>query len=248
MSKNVQIGIDNIYVVHGITGYEQREESLSRLLKEKNQLDYRLITESEDAEQNTRWIERYFTQNITGILTKGPLFCTLVHILCYEQMVKNNDKFAVIFENDVCFLSDFPTQMKKVVDEASELEEGFIISLENSTLKFPPLRKTLRGGILYPATSGRCAGAYMIDQKAARKILEDLERNKCNLVVDWWHNDLIKRDVVKMYWAHPPLIEQGSSNGVFASSMSLNNNGLLQRLKWTAQKFYKMYILRLLRF
>jgi glycosyl transferase family 25 len=97
---------------------------------------------------------------------------------------------------------------------------------------------------LYEAAAGRCAGAYLIDLQAAKNMLEDLKVNKCNRVIDWWHNDLIERKVIKMYWAHPPLTEQGSFNGVLPSSVSARANGSIRRFKWLAQKFYKMYLLR----
>jgi diketogulonate reductase-like aldo/keto reductase len=50
--------------------------------------------------------------------------------------------------------------------------------------------------------------------------LEDLKTNKCGYVIDWWHNDLIKRNVIKMYWAYPALTEQGSHNGLLNSTIS----------------------------
>lgn len=247
MSKNREIGIDNIYIVHGITGYEQREQMLNTLLKEKNGLDFEFVTESEESEQNDKWFSQYFSNTIKEVLSKGALYCTLIHILIYERILRNNDKYAIVFENDVCFISDFPARISKIVKEANQLEEGFIISLENSTLKFPPLSQVKKGKYLYPAVAGRCAGAYMIDRQAVKNILEDLKNNKCSEVIDWWHNDLIKRNVIKMYWAHPPLTEQGSSNGVFNSSLSLNKNGFIRRARWEIQKFYKMYILRLIK-
>lgn len=83
-----------------------------------------------------------------------------------------------------------------------------------------------------------------MDLQAAKNILEDLKTNKCNDVIDWWHNDLIKRNIVKMYWAEPPLTEQGSHNGLLYGTISTKNKNTGRRIAWLAQKYYKTYIRR----
>lgn len=244
MSINKEIEVDGVYVVHGIKGYDEREKMLLHLLKDQYNVDFEFVTESADPYINDSWIKQYFTQDIREILSSGALFCTLVHILCYERIINKNHKNAIIFENDVCFLGDFVSKIKPIVKEAEQLEEGYIISLENSTLRFPSWRKTRRGKLLYEATSGRCAGAYLLDQKGAQNMLDDLKINKCKQVIDWWHNDLIERKVVKMFWAHPPITEQGSFNGKLPSTISARPRGNIRTIRWEIQKFYKTYLLR----
>lgn len=237
--------IGNIYIVHGIKGYETREPIMEELLKKQHGLDYELVTESWDQEQNDAWLQKYFEPEIKKHLQKGSTYCTLVHFLIYEKVVQNNDKFALIFENDICFIgSNFLENIAKVAREAEQLPEGFIISLENSTLLFPPWRDVKKGKYLYEATKGRCAGAYLIDRAAARIMLDELKTEKCRVVIDWWHNIMVQKGALKMYWAHPPLTEQGSFNGTLSSSISIRNNGTVRRFRWLAQKFVKMYITR----
>ena len=74
--------LNNIYVVHGITGYEAREEVLRNLFDD-HQLGYEFVTESAIDAENERLIEKYFVPEIKTILKKGPLMCTLVHLLIY---------------------------------------------------------------------------------------------------------------------------------------------------------------------
>lgn len=237
--------IDGIYVVHGIRGYDAREKYLVDLLHKQYELEFEFVTESAKTEENDIWIERYFRGDIRNILAKGAMFCTLVHILIYEKILSNRNKFAIVFENDVCFIgSKFIENIRLIAQEAEQLEEGFIISLENSTLLFPSWRKIKKGKYLYEASHGRCAGAYLLDHKAAEIMLNDLKTRKCFEVIDWWHNDMIKRGLIKMYWAHPPLTEQGSFNGKHSSSISIRSNGYIRQLKWLCQKFVKMYITR----
>jgi len=245
--ENTIAEMDKIYIVHGITGYEDREKRIIDLLGNQYNLNYELVTESFKPEENETLIKKYFTPEIKKVLSKGALYCTLVHFLIYERFIKSNKKYAIIFENDVCFLGSFKDKIPLIIQEADQLNEGFIISLENSTLRFPSWRKTKRGQYLYEANQGRCAGGYMIDKKAAQLMLDDLQHNPCNAVIDWWHNQLLERKMVKMYWAHPPLIEQGSFNGSLPSSISKRNNGGIRQLKWKLQKLYKMYVIRFLK-
>ena len=242
------IGVNSAYIVHGITGYESRERLLNEVFKSQQILPFEFVTEYEDELRNEALIKKYFSEDIRTILGKGALYCTLVHILIYEKILENNDAFTLVFENDVCFIdANFLEKLKPIVAEAKGLKEGFIISLENTTLEFPSWRVVKKNKLLYKAKSGRCAGAYLIDKKAAQIMIDDAVTRKCSKVIDWWHNDLIDRGVITMYWAHPPLTEQGSFNGKMTSSISIRNNGTIRRWRWLAQKYYKMYILRIFR-
>lgn len=235
--------IEGVYVVHAPVGYEEHGRRVSTLLA-KNQIDFEFVNEGDLTDINGS-IEKYFCDDIRDQLSKGAMLCTLSHILCYQKMVDNNNKYALILEDDPHFLKNFKWRLDKVMDEVSSLNSGFIISLENSTLQFPPYRETNRGKFLYPAQAGRCAGAYIIDMQGAKDILHSLKKDKCDQVIDWWHNKLIRNKVIRMYWAHPPLVEQCSLNGMMNATISSRTSGYKRRIAWIAQKIYKTYILRL---
>ena len=91
------------------------------------------------------------------------------------------------------------------------------------------------------------AGAYLVDFEAAKRITNDLENHKCERVIDWWHIDMLKRDVFRMYWAHPPLVEQGSHNGMLSSTISTKPKSAKTRIRWKMKKIYRMYIKRFAR-
>lgn len=238
-----KFGIEGIYIVHVKKGYEVHEARINQLFKELG-LQHEFITDGDPAAFDSSILATYFTHTIRTKLRDGVLSCTLNHILSYEQIVKNNNRYALVFENDPFFIGDFIEKIKKVAIEADTLPKGFIISVENTTLEFPPTKSLQKGKVLYEADHGRCAGAYLMDLQAAKNILEDLKTNKCNDVIDWWHNDLIKRNIVKMYWAEPPLTEQGSHNGLLYGTISTKNKNTGRRIAWLAQKYYKTYIRR----
>jgi len=236
-------GIEGIYIVHAKKGYEIHEQRINEIFSKLN-LEYEFVTEGDISNFNKQILQKYFCNEIENKLSQGVLSCTLNHILSYEKIVRNNNKYALVFENDPFFLGDFLKNIKRVANEANSLEPGFIISLENTTLKFPDFRKVKKGKYLYEASFGRAAGAYLIDLKAAKDILENLKTEKCCQVIDWWHNTLIDHKIIKMYWAHPAFVEQGSHNGKLSSTISSKNKSRGRRWRWKAQKFYKMYIYR----
>lgn len=238
-----QFGIEGIYVVHAKKGYEFHEERINKLFKENN-LSFEFVTDGDPTYFTEDLLNKYFTKDIRSHLSDGRLSCTLNHILSYERIVKNNNKFALVFEDDPCFLGNFPGKIIKIAKEADTLERGFLVSLENTNLKFPPYKNIRKGQMLYPSAFGRCAGAYLIDLQGAKDILEDLEIHKCDQIIDLYHNVLIERKVVKMYWADPPIIEQGSHNGLLSSTISSRRKSFRRRISWLAQKYVKSYIIR----
>ena len=239
--NNKEIGICHIYVIHALKGYEQHEQRLRNIFEREYSFDFDFVTDGDPSLWTEELINRYFSPDIRNVLSKGSLSCTLNHILSYERMVQNGNQLALIFENDPFFINRFEERIAAFVKETEQLEAGFIVSIENSTLKFPSRKIIKSDKFLYPAQYGRCAGAYLIDRTAVINIMEDLKTNKCATVIDWWHNDLINRKVVKMYWAHPPIVEQGSHNGKINSPLSSKPKSWFKRISWILQKYYKTY-------
>jgi glycosyl transferase family 25 len=235
--------IGSIYIVHALKGYEVHEQRLIDIFKDLN-IPIEFVTDGDPSLMTEQTKAKYFCPEINSTLSKGVLSCTLNHIYCYEKMIQKGDKYAVVFENDPFFLRDFNTGINAICKEADHLNPGFLVSLENSTLRFPASKKIKKNKLLYPADYGRCAGAYLIDSQGAKNILALLKNDKCCHVIDLWHNSLIKKNVVDMYWAHPPLTEQGSHNGLMNSPLSTNSKNIQRRIKWLAQKFYKTNIYR----
>lgn len=232
-----------VFVIHALKGYEYHEKRIVELFSNNN-INYEFVTEGDPSLFSQDILDKYFVGNIKEILSKGILSCTLNHIYAYERIVERNLSYALVFENDLCFLGDFVVQLRKYASEIENLEKGFIVSLENSALKFPSYWQTKKDKVLYRAKAGRMAGAYIIDLEGAKNILDDLVKNKCENVIDWWHNSLINRGVIRMYWAHPPITEQGSHNGRMSSALSNKGNSMKRRIAWTVQKAYKYYIRR----
>lgn len=234
----------NIFVIHALKGYEFHAVRIKKLFSQYN-VDFEFITDGDPASTNQDIINSFFVSNIDTVLSAGVLSCTLNHIYAYKKIIEQGLDYAIIFENDPFFLGDFSKNIALIEQELQHIPSGYIISLENSTLRFPSFFQTHTNQILYKAKSGRMAGAYLIDYVGAKNILNYLDTYKCNNVIDLWHNTLINHNIITMYWAHPPFIEQGSHNGLMHSTISSKPKSIFRRISWLAQKFYKYYFRRL---
>jgi glycosyl transferase family 25 len=235
---------DNIYIIHALKGYEFHEKRIRQLFPELG-LKFEFITEGDQAHFSQPLLEKYFTPGFINRTPGGALSCTLNHILACERAVLMKHRYTIILENDPFFIGNFQKKLNRLVTEIGHLDKGFIISLENTTLRFPSFWQIKKQKYLYRAKVSRMAGAYIIDHTGASAILKDLEQNKCDTIVDWWHIDLINRGIIKMFWAHPPLVEQGSHNGKLCSTISSKPKSFRRRISWLCQKFYKSVFKRL---
>jgi glycosyl transferase, family 25 len=233
-----------VFVVHALKGYEYHEKRLIDLF-DKHGISHEFITDGDPIHFTDEILEKYFVPDIKSILSAGVLSCTLNHIYCLEKIVERNLDYALIFENDPFFLGNFVEQLSKMANEIENLSHGFMISLENSTLRLPSYWDIEKNKHLYQASTCRMSGSYLIDRTGAVAILQELKYNKCPTVIDGWHDLLIRQNIIKMFWAHPPLVEEGSHNGHLNATISTKPRSLFRRITWSAQKLYKLYIRRL---
>lgn len=234
-----------IYVIHSPKN-EYRKKRIDTLLNKYN-LKFEYVSEGSPDLWSETTLTDYFQDSAIQNIGKNALSCALNHIFCYERIIKENVKYAIIFEDDIFILKNFEKILSNVIKELPMLDPSFIISLENSTLKFPSIKEIKKGQILYKKNYGRCAAAYIVDINAAKNILNNL---KVSTAIDHWHNELIEKNILQMYWLHTPIIEQGSFNGYLSSSTSTNNRtlGLQRIISWKLQKFYKYYVYRFFKY
>lgn len=78
---------------------------------------------------------------------------------------------------------------------------------------------------LYPTNWGgdgctRCIDSYLVSKKCAIKICDYIDniKYKINTTTDWWLNKVARDIDLKVYWAEPTIITQGSFNKMFKAS------------------------------
>jgi len=67
----------------------------------------------------------------------------------------------------------------------------------------------------------RCSDSYIISKKCAIKFAERLSNLKTKIEecgIDWWLNNNARYCQLKVYWAEPTIVTQGSEAGLFSST------------------------------
>lgn len=233
-----------VYVVHALKGYEMHEARLHEVLG-KLGIAFELVTEGDVSLFTDELLHAHFTPELIATNKLGVISCTLNHMMAYRRLLASENQYALVLENDPCILRNFEQRLSRTMQEVRLLEPGFIVSLENTSLTAPSVWQTRRNRVIYRAICGRMAGAYLIDRKGAANALADLQQHKCNYAVDWWHYMMCIDNVLRMYWAHPPLFEQGSHNGLLQGPISTRSKSLKRRINFLIQKYFKYSVRRL---
>lgn len=230
------------YVIH-VGSEVERRKLIERELGGK-ELDVTFILDGDISTLNQSRLNVYFSDKMK--VPKAATSCAFKHILAYQDIVQNNHSLALILEDDIRFYSNVYL-LDQILNEVQDRNlSSFIASLEDSRLKYIPKSLRKKGRLLYLETSGRMTGAYLIDYKGAKSILNYIEKNKMSVPIDWFHNECIKENVIKMFWAQPPIAVQGSLEGSVKSLIGKVRFGGIKILLFRVQRLYKrlVYLLR----
>lgn len=242
--SSMNLGVEKVFVVHVKTGYESRRKLIEKQLKERA-ITFDFMLDGDISDLNQQVLETYFTGRMK---TAGPeTSCAMKHILIYKKMVEENIPGALILEDDAILAPDFNSIFNKAMTEAAERSDInsnlHYISFENSGLKFIANASIKKDQLLYRHTEPRCTGGYFITNGLATLFYTEVVRNKMELPIDWWQRRIFETGGMDVLWCQPAIVEQGSHNGTFISTIqNKKRQGLWRKLSWKVQKFYKMNI------
>ena len=215
-----------IYIVH----YDILVDRKINLIKQFN--------ENNISENKYIFITNYKRDNISltdlqlfenNSVSPGSIAITLSHLSCYSRLVSNNDKYCLIFEDDVIFNNNFNEKLNNYISQLPEdfdmcfIGDGcnlhiptYIIKNSNTNIFLKDNEPSLWGG----DGATRCTDSYLISNKCADKILSYISTmdKKINKNIDWWLNDIIRLLNFKVYWTEPTIVTQGTQNGLYTTS------------------------------
>jgi len=189
---------------HGISDYEFIEK-----------FDKDTITDDECPEFSRDYITKRRTE----------LSIHLKHFYAYHLIVRENYDQVLIFEDDIILSNGFipllklyMTQLPKDYDmlfigDGCNLHIPISIQIPNHYIYEKCLHETVWGG----NGCTRCLDSYIISNACAKKICDYIAglTKKIDLPVDWWLNEVARDLTLKVYWAEPTIVTQGSQNGTF---------------------------------
>lgn len=237
--------VDRVFVAHVKKGYENRRAFMEKQLAERAiPFEFMLDGDMEDITQEI--LERDFK----GEMKKSSpvTSCALKHLLIWKKIVEEKIPYTLVMEDDAIMDVSFNKVFNRSVLEARERADidhsNLYISFENTGLEYLPAGKKRKGQLLYKAEKTRGGGAYLLSYEAARIMVEWTNKHKMDVPNDLWLNKVFEASPeMNIFWCFPTVVEQGSHNGVFRSSLQRKKRvGILRRIGWVVQRFYKKYI------
>ena len=103
------------------------------------------------------------------------------------------------------------------------------------------------GQRLYPADRGRFTDSYIIGATTAGHRLSWIDAHRMSRPIDNEFDAMDRALGVEMLWLEPPVVEQGSKNGLFQTVLEAAPSRPVQRLKFGWEKFRRKYLYQLWR-
>jgi GR25 family glycosyltransferase involved in LPS biosynthesis len=208
-----------IFVIHYKKLIDRKKHIIEQFEK-YNITDYEFIEIDRDE------LEGYDLSLFENV-AKHDIAIYLSNMYAYKE-IKNNYDEAIIFEDDIIlcdnFINIFNNYLTQLPKDYDMLFIGNGCNLHIQANDLIPNKNIYEKG-LYPTNWGgdgcsRCIDSYVVSKKSAIKLCDYIDniKYKINTTPDWWLN-IAARDInLKVYWAEPTIVCQGSQNGMFNTS------------------------------
>jgi glycosyl transferase family 25 len=206
--------------------------------------DYHFVHDGDIADLSPEVMSTYFGGELEQ---PGPAAsCAYKHILLYQEMINNDFEIALVLEDDIYLDDNFCNILERTLKEIRTRKlQNFIISLEDSNLKYVKGSERRKGQLLYKKTLGRMTGAYLIDKACALQMQAEWTIHKCNLPIDWFHNHCAQMGLINILWLQPTIAIQGSLSGKLSSTIDHKKTGRLRVLLFQLTRLVRKLIHRL---
>ena len=164
-----------IYVINLKREVERRKNIINQL-KKQNLLDFEIIDAIDGEEINKSDLDLLISKNnkfINPINTNmnGPeICCSLSHIKVYKKFIETNMDYALIFEDDAVFLSDFSQKLQEFIIRNFNYEKQIILLGELWQFYKKPLDIENEYEIV-DVRNAVFTHAYLINRKAAKSLI-----------------------------------------------------------------------------
>lgn len=224
------------YIIH-VSDHLQREQHIKGQV-ESLALDTAFVNEGDISDLSREKLEKYFKGNMAR--PSATSSCAFKHLLAFERIIAENIDHALILEDDIIFYPNSDNIINRILQETKRHDiNNYILSLEDSTLKYIGRSARIPGRVLYPKIRIRLAGAYIIDQLAARHILSYIKQHKCDIPIDLFIDDCSRKEIVDVYWSQPTVAVQGSLLGNIPTLIDDKPSGLFRIISFKTQRIYK---------
>jgi len=165
-------------------------------------------------------------------LNDSEISLSLHHIECYKRVTEQQEyDYAIILEDDVILKDNFRNILEKYIRDLPEDWDmlffgeghGVHIPIHNIRENVHIYKKSVDLKNMCGEVDGstRCADSYIISKKCCKKILEriNLPNYIITMPIDHLLNYINYYNNFNIYWSEPTITIQGTSTGMFKSSL-----------------------------
>lgn len=196
------------YIINLPKDYERRES----VLKETGQypcLEIEMVQavygkELTDEEKDRLFDAGNYTRRYRRSVLPGEIGCTLSHRACYKRLLESDRGFALVLEDDACFVKGaFTEDFSKSVMNFMNGDIPLVLLLHADFESMGKGYSFSGDYFLYPVYSALFTTAYLINKKAARLLLQN--KSPYWVADDWL---LFRRWGIRVYSLYPSVVIQ----------------------------------------
>ncbi|MBC3621499.1 glycosyltransferase family 25 protein [Vibrio metschnikovii] len=224
------------FIIHVSQGYEVRRQHIDNHLPQRGITDYEYMLQGDIADLTPSIRNHFFSDK----LSLGQMSCFYKHYLVMKEALARKIEPVLVLEDDVILISNFVQEMAAIEQELTSMS-NYYINIEEASNSVPfAVRKA--GQRFYPCKVNKLCGGYIFDLAFAEKFVNYVESQQNDVPIDGMIGNLVDRLEFNLYWSHPPLVKQGSKNGMFASELSGRHAGFYPAVRNWFKDMYRIYI------
>lgn len=235
--------LDHVYVLN-VKKFTDRRVFMEKQLA-KAGLQAEFIFDWDADELTDEIIDCYFSKQNT--LSAAQKSCALKHINALEKIAATQRELNLVLEDDALFGKDFNLGLQHALEQSEQFSGEKVIYIGSGGNFFTPKSQRKPGQYLYLGARGRFADSYIIDSVTAQKRLDWIMSHKVTEPIDNQFEKIDKQLGIKIVWLEDPVVEQGSKNGLFDSTLEPAPPTWLQKLFFNYEKLKRKYIYQLWR-
>lgn len=202
------IDIDKYYMCH-YSKLTDRKKYVENVVSKYN-IDLHWISEYDkeqlDESELSAKFPYLFSNRCGRKLSLAEISLAMKHYCVFLDVIKNDYKNVVVFEDDIILVDDFDNKLKKYINQLPEnydlLWIGVCCDL-HTTQTNPDIN------VYFNTHGSRCTHAYVISNDACRKLVDFFPN--IYQAIDWFFNTSIHTLRLNNYWAEPALSTQDLS-------------------------------------
>ena len=218
----VKIKMVKIFVLH-CKNLGERKRFMLKQFEKQGITDYEFIESHDPDDLSDEYLDKF-----NPLLGKSRISLIAKHFEAYSLVAKEHD-FALILEDDAILADNFAAVLDTYISQlppdfdcmylgdCCDLHVPDYMLMNDTNVYLKSVQSQGWGG----AGSTKCTDSYYISKKYAHKMLEYFSEIKyiINKPADHWFNDVYRDLNMKVYWAEPTIVSQGSHKGLFSTAL-----------------------------